>query len=554
LKKKNKIGNISQVYRKVRFLAGKYNKKPIQIKNKNKLNTANQKEILEIWKDSFSKLLSVTNNQEGKFEIKIPTEKLNIETKKFTFQELEKVIKTMKNGKSPGIDGVTTEMIKYGGAIFKREVLKICNRIYEENEIPWQMITNIIIPIPKKGDISDPANYRGIALMSSVTKIFNKLILNRIYDQVNNKLRENQRGFRRKCSTIQAINTVRRLIEGFNKKQLPIIVTFIDFTKAFDSINRERMWLILLSYGIPDKIVNAIKTIYNGSQIKVMFNGQFTESIEVKKGILQGDALSPFLFIIVLDYVMKNIPNDFGVTTHKNPDIKILDVEYADDGTIFNGNQNDAIHTIEHLEEEAKKVGLIINQEKTCFLTNIKDESEIEQLKHKFNRVTEFKYLGAQISSVKEDIIARRSKATVAFWSMKKIWQSKTISLKLKIKIFKTTCIPIFLYGSETWTINNEIKKKINSFATISYRHILGISKFEKRKNEEILERVKEIPLIEYVLNRQRNFLKNTFEKNDNDLIKRYVDYEPAFGKTKRGATQKLYKHYIKDLLINHVD
>jgi hypothetical protein len=59
------------------------------------------------------------------------------------------------------------------------------------------------------------------------------------------------------------------------------------------------------------------------------------------------------------------------------------------------------------------------------------------------------------------------------------------------------------------------MKKKINSFATISYRHILGISKFEKRKNEEILEKVKEKPLIEYVLTKQKNFLKKTCEKND---------------------------------------
>jgi hypothetical protein len=94
---------------------------------------------------------------------------------------------------------------------------------------------------------------------------------------------------------VQAINTIRRLIEEFNKKELPFIATFIDFTKAFDSINREIMWKILLSYGIPDKIVYAIKTTCDFSKIRIAVNGQLSENIKIDTGILQGDALSSLL-------------------------------------------------------------------------------------------------------------------------------------------------------------------------------------------------------------------------------------------------------------------
>jgi hypothetical protein len=82
---------------------------------------------------------------------------------------------------------------------------------------------------------------------------------------------------------------------------------------------------------------------------------------------------------------MKNIPINLGITTHKKPDIKVLDFEYADNEVLLNENQHDAMRTFEYLEEEAKKVGLQINQEKTCFMTNIEDESDIEQIKQKFN-------------------------------------------------------------------------------------------------------------------------------------------------------------------------
>jgi hypothetical protein len=135
-------------------------------------------------------------------------------------------------------------------------------------------------------------------------------------------------------------------MEGFNKKELPFIAIFIDFTKAFDSINREIMWKILLSYGIPDKIVCAIKTAYDLENKNSRKRSSLGKYIEIDTGILQGDAHLLFLFIIVFDYVMKKLPKKYGVLTHENPDIKLNDIEYADDGVVFSEDQHAAIkHT-----------------------------------------------------------------------------------------------------------------------------------------------------------------------------------------------------------------
>ena len=84
----------------------------------------------------------------------------------------------------------------------------------------------------------------------------------------------------------------------------------MDFKKAFDSINREIMFSILRHYGIPEKIVNAIKTIYKNSRSAVIVEGNISEEFEVTTGVLQGDTLAPFLFIIVLDYVMRKAEAD----------------------------------------------------------------------------------------------------------------------------------------------------------------------------------------------------------------------------------------------------
>ena len=118
-------------------------------------------------------------------------------------------------------------------------------------------------------------------------------------------LRKNQNGFRTNRSTTGQILTVRRIIEGVNEKNLTATLLFIDFSKAFDSIHRGKMAEILKAYGIPEKIINAIMIAYKDTKSIVRSDDGDTEFINITGGVLQGDTLAPFLFIICLDYVLK---------------------------------------------------------------------------------------------------------------------------------------------------------------------------------------------------------------------------------------------------------
>src|ERR1043165_8137138 len=133
------------------------------------------------------------------------------------------------------------------------------------------------------------------------------MLLDRIYDDVNSKLRPNQAGFRKGMSCVEQIHTLRRIMEGARDKHLPLVTTFVDFSKAFDSIDRAVMWNILRSYGIPLKIVNAIKCLYDNSSSRVQVDNQLSEPFAVTTGVLQGDMLAPFFFVVVLDHDMSNI-------------------------------------------------------------------------------------------------------------------------------------------------------------------------------------------------------------------------------------------------------
>ena len=140
--------------------------------------------------------------------------------------------------------------------------------------------------------------------MPIAAKIYNKLILNRLVPFIEPLLRNNQNGFRRGRSTLSQILCLRRIIEEAKAFNLPAILTFIDFKKAFDSIHRGKMIKILRAYGIPPRLLRAIESMYEDTFAKVLTPDGETAWFELLAGVLQGDTLAAFLFIIVLDYAL----------------------------------------------------------------------------------------------------------------------------------------------------------------------------------------------------------------------------------------------------------
>ena len=158
-----------------------------------------------------------------------------------------------------------------------------------------------ILPFPKKVDLGLAKNYRGITLTSIAAKIYNALLRNRIVPQIDKILRKNQNGFRRNRSTTSQILTIRRILEGVRAKNLQAKLLFVDFTKAFGSIHRGKMEQILLAYGLPEETVAAIMILYRNTKVKVRSPDGDTEYFDIVAGVLQGDTLAPYLFIICLD-------------------------------------------------------------------------------------------------------------------------------------------------------------------------------------------------------------------------------------------------------------
>ena len=106
-------------------------------------------------------------------------------------------------------------------------------------------------------------------------------------------------------STAAQVLALRRIIEGIKKRHLPTVIIFIDFCKAFDSINHQTMYTVLAAYGTPKRLLNSIMQIYTNIKAKVKSLDGDAEYFEIFAGVLQEDTLAPFLFVIVLEYAMR---------------------------------------------------------------------------------------------------------------------------------------------------------------------------------------------------------------------------------------------------------
>ena len=212
--------------------------------DKAKLKAANQQERIKLWKQHFENLRGNPPKITHEPITRIISKQLDIKLGSFTQDELDSILRKIKNRKAAGLDKFPPEVWKTRQ--FDDILLRHCNAVYKQNPIDRWM-KGCILPFPKKGDLGLAKNYRGITLTSIAAKIYNALLRNRIEPKIDNILRKNQNGFRRNRSTTSQILTIRRIFEGVRAKNLQATLIFVDFTKAFDSIHRGKMEQILLA-------------------------------------------------------------------------------------------------------------------------------------------------------------------------------------------------------------------------------------------------------------------------------------------------------------------
>ena len=448
------------------------------------------------WYTHFKKLLGEHPAVEGAEET-IPTvlSNLRINDGCFTTTEFAAAKATLKQGKSAGPDGIPPEVVV--NCDLDDILLGFCNRLLIYDDMPNVWSLSNIIPVPKSGDLSKPDNYRGISLTCVTAKLFNRMVLNRIRDPIDPHLRSAQNGFRKGRSTVAQILALRRLIEEVKRHNLTAVLCFIDFRKAFDSIHRGLMIKILRAYGVPPNLLRAIETMYRNTSAKVVTPDGESEEFRIHTGVLQGDTLAPFLFIIALDYALRNAisgrEEELGFTlihrqSRRHPAVVLTDLDYADDICLVSKEVEQAQELLTRVEAECARVGLRLNAKKTEFIAyNLPAEYAALMTAEgtALRKVNDFKYLGSWVNSTERDLKVRKALAWRALNDLSKVWKS-SLSRRIKISFFQATVESVLLYGCESWTLKASLEKSLDGSYTRMLRVVLNIDPHKHVANEQL--------------------------------------------------------------------
>ena len=330
--------------------------------------------------------------------------------------------------------------------------------------------------------------------------MLSNIIYARLKDEAQGALSEEQAGFRKDRGCSDHIFALRHIIEPCEEWQKGVLLNFLDFKRAFDSVHRASMWKIVRLYGIPTKLVNLMKSMYDGTESCVRVSQGHTDFFNVDSGVRQGDSLSPLLFNIVLDFVMKKV-EQIGGGIEWTAGRRLRNLAYADDICFLSEDMTDMRRMTEAVVTEAAKVGLRVNTRKTELMKiRIEDTESFVIEGENIQEVDKFVYLGCEVrkdGNIRNEVGIRIGKACAAFKNMEKVWNENGMLLRTKLKLFNSIVLSVLLYGCQSWKGLKEIEERVRRFKSGCLRKIMKIRWFEMVSEEELRRRTGQPSIIE---------------------------------------------------------
>ena len=317
-------------------------------------------------------------------------------------KELEATIKELGRDKAAGHDDVINEFIVNASLGVRIIILTIFNNILKLEHFPSSWAIGNIVPVFKKGVRTDLNNYRGITLLSCMAKLFTRLMNNRLSEwaERENKISNNQYGFRRGRGTTDCIFILKGLIDLMIARGKKLYALFVDYEKAYDYLDRSAVFYKLSRNGVSSKCINVLRSMYSKIKLNVRGctnNQYFTSSC----GLLQGESTSPLLFSFFVSDLENYFPDETTGVDVVGELIKFL--MFADDTIIFSQTAQGLQLGIDNLRYYCNKWGLTVNTNKTKIVVFRKGGKLKTNENWTYNGIpidilSSFKYLGCSVS------------------------------------------------------------------------------------------------------------------------------------------------------------
>uniref|UniRef100_A0A803STX0 ribonuclease H n=1 Tax=Anolis carolinensis TaxID=28377 RepID=A0A803STX0_ANOCA len=328
------------------------------IKNKDGKDLTEAEEIKKRWWEYTEDLYRRDKNIEDSFDDVVSEPDV-------LRSEVEWALRSTANNKAAGDDGIPAELFK----ILKDDAVKmmhaICQQIWKTQEWPSDWKKSIYIPIPKKGNARECSNFCSVALISHASKVMLKILQGRLQQYMARELPDVQAWFRKGRGTRDQIVNICWIIEEAREFQKNIYFCFIDYSKAFNCVNHNKLWHVLGGMGTPSHLVCLLRNLYKDQIATVRTDHGTTDWFKIGKGVRQGCILLPYLFNLYAEHIMRRVGLDESKAGVKISGKNIINLRYADDTTLMAESEEELRSLITKVKEESAKAGLQLNIKKT---------------------------------------------------------------------------------------------------------------------------------------------------------------------------------------------
>ena len=451
--------------------------------------------MLTKWKSDFSTLLNPVAEQgnihvdttflEGDNSGNIDNNIFHVFNRDIVLDEVLIALKEAKNGKAPGYDELPVEVLKNEASA--KMLLRLFNICFKNGVIPEAWKKGIINPIPKSSttDPRDPLGYRGITLAPSSYKLYCSVLNKRLceWEEENNILHDMQNGFRKHRSTVDHISSLTSIIQTRKLQKRSTFTAFIDFKKAYDTIDRNLLFTKLHDIGIYGKMYQALLSIYKNVQCCVRVNNVCTEWFNVKFGLKQGCLLSPLLFNLYIND-LANLLNSLSLGVDIDGE-NVCALLYADDLVLIASSEGDLQNLLHVLHTWTIENKMTVNLSKSKVVhfrpKCINKSRYVFKCGDDVMEIAEnYVYLGLFLNefldySFTASYIAKAAGRALGLL-IAKVKAAGGLPFSVFTKLYDNTVFPVISYAASVWSV-----KTFSCIETIqnrACRFFLGVNRY----------------------------------------------------------------------------
>lgn len=533
--------NSKQAHEEIRLISGRQRKvnRNSCIKDKDGKILFEENEIQERWCQYIGELFDDERPQ-------LPTPS-NTDGPQILPCEIENALSKMKEGKANGDDGISTEMLKALNTFTVEKLTNLFNDIYNSGHLPEEMAKSVYITLPKKPMATECGDFRTISLMPHVTKLLLRIILERMKSRIDSEVGDTQFGFRPESGTREAIFCLNTACQKYRENKKDIYACFIDYAKAFDRVHHKEIINCLEKIGVDGKDIRLITNLYWHQKAAIRIKGELTPYTSIKRGVRQGCVLSPYLFNIYTEFIFRKTNELPGINMGGR---NINNLRYADDTVLLTENETQLQTLTTAVKKNSEDVGLDMNVKKTKVMVMSRDkgrECKVDIDDTTLEQVENYKYLGQQIKATnncKTEVMIRIGIAKSRFSQLKGILTAQWTRMATKMRILKCYVHSALLYGSETWTLNRNLEKRIEAFEMWTFRRIGKISWKDRVTNEDVCNSIAQTPTLLKTIKKRKLKYFGHLRRHDN-ITKQFLEGR-VNGKRPRGRPATIWMDDIR--------